>query len=499
MSENPKNWIKQWLRGENLPALHKTVTDLDALYRKDDPFEYLSDVIHRDPGVTCGVFTRANSVQHQHFGMPVTTIEHAAMMLGLDRMKSIPEKLPVIDPAIAKDDKKGLLAVYSRSYHAAIQASAWARLRADMVPWEVFSAALLHDLGEMVIWAFQPDKAEEIEDLTHGTGHQSRETAQLHVLGFTCHALSVELAQLWKLPLLVHDVLNHENADKPRIKSILLANRIARAAEQDWYSEKMVSYIEEIAELLHLSYSEMVDVVHQTALVAANAYQIFGITPAAAYLVTTPPPCVNIKSGGSIPGKKTVAVESATSAEHQEIHIEPQPQVLEQTIRWFSEKHDKPLTLPAIMKQAVQGMHKGIGLYRVVFAACTPDQTGLRARVVCSTEKSAEFSHFYMELQPPHLFTRLMEKPTSIWVNDENRDKFGKLLPSEILKVLDADSFFASSIFLKDRPIGMFYCDCHQDSDCLDEVRYKEFQHVCDFVTAAMEQFSNRVDVQIKK
>jgi len=173
--------------------------------------------------------------------------------------------------------------------------------------------------------------------------------------------------------------------------------------------------------------------------------------------------------------------------------MEAQPQILERTIRWFSEKHDKPPTLPAIMKQAVQGMHKGIGLYRVVFAACTPDQKGLRARVVCSTEKSAEFNHFYMELDPPHLFTRLMEKPMTIWINDENRDRFGKLLPSSVLNALDADSFFASSVFLNNRPVGMFYCDCHQDSDCLDEERYKEFQHVCGFVTAAMEKFSKQI------
>ncbi|HHS84258.1 MAG TPA: HDOD domain-containing protein [Gammaproteobacteria bacterium] len=491
MSENPKTWIDRWVKGQRLPALHRTVIDLDALYRKDDPFAYLSDVIHRDPGVTCYVFTYANSVQHQHFSMPVTTVEHAAMMLGLDRMKSVPGKLPVIEPATAEDGGKGLLHAYSRSRHAAAQAFAWAKLRADMVPWEVFAAALLYELGEMAVWAFQPEKAQEIEDLTHGAGRQSRTTAQLHVLGFTYNALSIELAQLWKLPLLVHDVLNHENAEKPRIKTILLANEIARAAEQDWYSETTISLTEEAAELLHVSYPDMVNTVHQTALVAANDYHVYGVTPAAAYLVTTPPPWLNNKKSAS--EKPVKGLESGTPSVSEQIHMEPQPQILEQTIRWFSDKHDKPPTLPAIMKQAVQGMHKGIGLYRVVFAACTPDQKGLKARVVCSTEKSAEFNQFYMELDPPHLFTRLMEKPMSIWINDENRERFGKLLPSSVLKALDADSFFASSVFVNNRPVGMFYCDCHRDSDCLDEERYKEFQHVCDFVTAAMGQFSKKM------
>jgi len=348
----------------------------------------------------------------------------------------------------------------------------------------------------MALWAFQPDKAEEIEDLVHGTGHQSRRAAQLHVLGFTCNELSIELAQLWKLPLLVHDSLNHENADKPRIKVILLAHKIARTAEQNWYSDIMTSHIDEISGLLHCPYTEMVNVIHQAALTAAKAYQTFGTTPAAAHLLMTPSPRTGIMTESPSSPEKT---EKTTPSRQQQCHIEPQPQILEQTIRWFSEKHDRAPTIPAIMKQAVLGIHKGIGLYRVVFASCAPDQKSLKARVVCSTEQSAEFEHFHMDLHPPHLFTRLMEKPASIWVNDENRDKIKDLLPSSLLSSLDANSFFARSIFFKNHPIGMFYCDCHHDSFYLDEERYKDFQHVCDFVTAAVEQLENKAEKQHTK
>ncbi len=494
MSKNPKKWIDRWIGEKSLPALRRTTTDLEDLYKSDDPFEHLSDVIHRDPGMACHVLTCANSVQHQHFGMPVTTIEHAAMMLGLDRIKSIPEKLAVIEPEKSDVGRRELLSTYSRSHHAATQAAAWARLRADMVPLEVFAATLLHNLGEMAIWAFQPDKAEEIDDLVHGTGHQSRETAQLHVLGFTCNALSIELARLWKLPLLVHDSLNHENAEKPRIKIILLAHEIARNAEKNWYSDMMTSHINEASGLLHCSYTDMVNVIHQAALTAASASQTFGITPAAAHLVMTPPPRTGMTKNNSSSSQKEEKNEKTLTSGAQRLYMEPQPQILEQTINWFSKKHDSPPGIPAIMKQAVQGIHKGIGLYRVVFATCTPDQKSLRARIVCSSDQSAEFEHFHMDLQPPHLFTQLMEKPTSIWVNDENRDRLKDLLPSSLLNALDADSFFARSVFSGNRPVGMLYCDCHRDSSCLNEERYREFQHVCDFVTAAMDKFGKQVE-----
>ncbi len=496
MNENPKRWIDKWVKNQNLPALQRTAADLDTLSCSDDPFEHLPDIIHRDPGATCHVFTSANSVQHQHFSMPVTTVEHAAMMLGLDRMRAIADALPVLDPATTGENGKGLLSVYSRAYHAATQASAWARLRADMVPWEVFAATLLLDLGEMAAWSFQPEKAGEVDDLTHGTGVQSRESAQLHVFGFTYRALSAELASFWKLPLLVHDALDHENSGKPRIKVILLANAIARAAEQNWYSDTMIAHIDEGAGLLHISYTEMVNVIHQAALSAAREWQAFGIVPAAAGLTVTPPPRVDRRLAPPVCGKKPHIESAEAAGKEQQRAVEPQlaaqPEILEQTICWLSEEHDPPPTLPAIVKQAVQGLHKGLGLYRVVFAICTPDKRSLKARVVRSSEKSAEFSHFHMDLAPPHLFTRLMEKPASIWINDDNRAKYKELLPASLLDSLDVDSFFASSMFIDGRPVGMFYCDCHRDSSNLNEACYSEFQHVCEFVATAMERFDRQ-------
>ena len=485
MNREPKEWMERWLGGKTLPLLKKTLTDLEELYRSPDPFEQLAETVQRDPALTSQVFMRANGVQHQRFGMPVTTVEHAAMMLGLDRMKSIPAGLPVIDPESIEDERRGLLRTYSQAWHAGVQSMAWAKLRADMVPWEVFAATLLYKIGKMAVWACQPEKAQEIEDLTHGSGRLSHTAAQRHVLGFSYDALSLEMARAWKLPLLVHDALRPENSGRPRIRVILLALELARAAEHSWYSKATNACIEEAAELLNLGFSEMVTVVHQAAVKSAAAYRSYGVRPAAAGLISVP--SLYLESSPDGPGNRPAAVVKPDPAgtSHHSLHV-PQPMVLEQTIRWFSDRREKPAPLPEIMKRAVHGMQKGIGLARVVFATCTPDLKGLKARVVCSSEESAEFSQFYLELDPPHLFTRLMEKPMSLWINKENRDKYGELLPSSLMSMLDTDSFFARSLFLKERPLGMFYCDCHRDSGCLDEERYREFQHVCDFVSAAM-------------
>jgi len=460
----------------------QTVHHLKLLFGEPDPFAHLSDVIHRDPGFTCHLFSRANGLHHRHFGMPVTTVEHAMMMLGLKRIEAIAETLPLFDPL--KGEQAGLSRTHGRAFHAAHYAKAWARLRADMVPWEVFAATLLYPIGEMAVWYFQPDRAEEIEDLVHGAEHKSREAAQRHVLGFSYEELSAELARHWKLPLLLHDSLRPQNGGKPRVRLILVAQQLARAAERSWYSQRVLSCLEEVSELVHQPFADVVKGTHRAAAEASRAIAPYGMFPAAAGLITIPSGNLKIEGGHGRPQPS----ENVSSGTAGSTPLEVRPEVLEETIRWLEEIDEDSPNLPAIMRRAAEGIHQGIGLSRVVFAACTPDRKSLRARVVRGSEESAEFEQLRLDLHPPHLFTKLMEKPASIWVNASNRDKFGELLPSELLSMLNTDSFFARSMFLQDRPLGMFYCDCYRNTACLNEQRYKDFQHLCDYVTAAMQK-----------
>ncbi len=477
--------MERHLKGRRLPALRRTVSDLEALYATEDPFEQLGEFILRDPGVASNLFSNANGVQHQHFGMPVTTVEHAAMMLGLNRVAAIHRQLPVVDPESCTPEQKMLVRVYARAWHASCQAMIWSRMRIDTVPSEVALATLLHDLGEMVLWAFLPDKGAEIEDLVHGQGERSREEAQRHVLGFSCDSLSAALAGEWNLPILVHESLAAESASRPRVRIIKLACRVARLAESGWYSSNMEHTIEEVAGLLHTPSSRMTAVVHRAAVEAARAYRTYAILQPAARLITLPPPLASSPSGS----KRPAPAATPESRRRQEPPA-PRPEIFWQSLERLEQISDSQPTLPAIVKQTLRGMHEGIGLQRVVYASCTPDGSALKARMVRSSEQSAEFEQFQLELQPPHLFTRLLRQPTSIWVNATNLHRLRHLLPSRLLETLDCDSFFASSVFIDGRPEGLFYGDCHRASELLDEERYQRFQQLCSSAAAAMERLA---------
>jgi hypothetical protein len=53
------------------------------------------------------------------------------------------------------------------------------------------------------------------------------------------------------------------------------------------------------------------------------------------------------------------------------------------------------------------------------------------------------------------------------------------MIPFGIRQLLGHGEFFAMSVFLHDKPIGLFYADSQHDGGALDEKRYLEFKQLC--------------------
>ena len=137
------------------------------------------------------------------------------------------------------------------------------------------------------------------------------------------------------------------------------------------------------------------------------------------------------------------------------------------------------LAMNDVMRQVVHGMHHGAGLNRVVFSTLTRDGRRLQPKFMIGSDNDPVFSRFEIHLDKPHLFKRLMEKPQSLWINDDNRHKYWPLVPDAIKLLIKTDSFYAMSFHLRGKPLGLFYADRHS-ADChLDEHTYQQFRQLC--------------------
>lgn len=100
------------------------------------------------------------------------------------------------------------------------------------------------------------------------------------------------------------------------------------------------------------------------------------------------------------------------------------------------------------------------GLERAMFAMITPDRKSLRARFILGAKKDAPIKTFQVSLNKRHLFSVLMSRHQSFWLNDSNRQKYLPAIPKELHGTLNIQGFFVSSLFIDNKPLGILYADC---------------------------------------
>lgn len=479
-------WLEK-LERATLPALQHSVEHLAALTADENtPLERLAAAIERDPGLTVRLLRLINAVPYRHLRREVTTVEHGLMMLGIERLRTLPTGVPILEQTVKEEAKPQLYASYVRAYHAAYQAYDWSRLRKDAEPDELFTATFLHDLGQMVLWLYAPRKAAELAAMVCDECVDPEE-AQYLTLGFTLAQLAIGVAERWQLPELLIDSLKPENAFSPRIYGTVLAHRLAREADHGWYRESVSEVTEQIADYLRWPLDSTVQHLHRNAVEAARHCAFYGIRQSAERLLTPVVP-----DPDPIPkfaGQALVADGTATAhpagngiSDDQEtsggVCLIPQLHVFERCMRELAAHMDGTLTLADTLTLALDGMHDGLGLNRVVFTLLTPDRQQLRARSLRGADDDPLFSRFSVDLRGANLFSRLMDKPMAFWLNGENRAKFLPMVPKEFHRMVRTGDFMVVSVFVKRKPVGMFYADRHGSSCDLEGQIYQRFKQI---------------------
>jgi HD-like signal output (HDOD) protein len=283
---DPAHWISQFGLVE-LPVLARTVAELarmnEDLDRVTTP--HLSDTVMHDPLMTFKVLRYIQQHRHRSQLVDVTTIAHALMMLGLEPFLSHFSKQPTLEARLESDPAalRGALTVVSRARHAALYARDWAVLRHDIEVDEVTTAALLHDLAELLLWCCAPRVAVLLEKAAHEED-ATREGAQRAVLGFPLISLQVELAQQWQLPGLLCRLMDERHASTPRALNVSLAVAVAHHTADSWDEPALVEDFTAIGRLLGCGYVGARDRVVRVALQAAAEWDWYGVPPAAALL-----------------------------------------------------------------------------------------------------------------------------------------------------------------------------------------------------------------------
>jgi HD-like signal output (HDOD) protein len=473
--------IKEWaayLEKRELPVLRHTAVEIARLARRADktrPAEVAKAILH-DPMLTLRVLKQANRPRSSHFGSEITTVENAVVVIGITPLFQHLSRLSIIEDMLQGNAKAldEVLHAFSAAFHAAYLARDWAILRKDIQSEEVYVAGLLHDFARMAMSCMAPDEMLKAKRLLRKEGIGAVD-AEARVFGFPLSELQEELARLWRLPDLTLSLMDPKNAERPRTRQVLIAMDVVRRGARGWYDEKLEADYEALAELLRITPDEAAAVVHVDCAVAARGWRRYGVPPLAAWLPMEP---------GELPEEEDEEEElppmpQKTSAEerHPRLHhSSPHPEVLKRSMNEISAHFDGTLNLHDMLSLVMQGMHEGIGLERVVFALMAPDRNSVRAKYVVGAAADSPLRNFAFSTQTPNLFARLLTKVQGIWVSAVNRAQLGGLLGEDLLALTEGEDFFAMSVYVHNKAVGLFYADKKDSDEPLDEQCYIDFK-----------------------
>lgn len=209
------------------------------LAQEDWKLEDVTACVALDPALTVRVLRAANSAAYSS-SSTVATVPQALMRIGSGMLVTL-----AVGPAV-----RGLLqsrsssprgqALWEHSVATALAADLLRLVISDPVPPEAFPAALLHDVGHLILATQLDAKQHELVLRAEAEGHLERRDAERELFGVDHAELGGLVAERWGLPRQIcraisfhHDPDDVESEYQRTVDVVAVADRVARAAGFD--------------------------------------------------------------------------------------------------------------------------------------------------------------------------------------------------------------------------------------------------------------------------
>lgn len=217
----------------------------------EDPNSSMHDIsraVSQDPSFTVRLLRVANSPFYG-FSSTVDTVDKAVSLIGTSQIRSLSLSMCVASSFSGLPNSLVSMDNFWRhSLFCAVIARIMARRAGKCDPEAVFTAGLLHDIGELIIFNRMPEQAKEALMLVlDSVDDLPVFEAERQVMGFDHGQVGVELASQWKLPPLLSECIGfHHSVSEaqhyPReVALVHLANIFALMAELDTLDPEDVS------------------------------------------------------------------------------------------------------------------------------------------------------------------------------------------------------------------------------------------------------------------
>jgi len=496
--------VQQWLLQLGLtpvPAMKTTCKRIhDLLQSPSADYSQFADIIKYAPGFSLAALRGINSTGNKKNKKPVTDIDRAVPMLGMTWIANTTAALPRINNQLSERQRTGITHCYSQAAHASCYASYLATQHRSPNANEVATIALLYNIGEIALWANPSPIAQKIRELT-GKGVAIGQ-AITSSIDLTIDELNKALRQQWSLPHL--DPLLHQtdHTNLERKIYIDLAYQISQASELGWQHDRPLKALQQAAEFLNITPDKLISEIHSITAKIAHKIDPLGLPCSAFNLAFIPqkirqPQAASTKteplrkqehqpqsSASPIkPQSRAPKTPTPTSA-----HQPPVPAAVIAPQNHTQAKPGNTRTVQKLISRTMQEIQALDGLSRVVFIVLTRDRKHLIARATLEGNTDSKIRQFKAKVSKQDLFSLLLRKPQTIWMNPEKLVEYARLVPQQPYSLLESENFFAMSLFSKTRPIGLIYADNGANGTKSDNAIYHNFKRLCQRISNELKQ-----------
>jgi len=215
--ETKRQEIRRRLREiQSLPTLPPIAAKLNKMVEDEDiTANQLGNVIERDQVLTSKLLKMVNS---SFYGFPqrISTVANAIVLLGINVIKTL-----IVTSSIFEMMQSSDVGLWEHSLGCATIASLIAKKKGLKNPEEVSTAALLHDLGKVVVRAELPSEYDALLAMVEQKGISMRE-AEEELLGVSHSEIGGWLVHQWNLPdrLVLPITWHHRPEEAPDYRDV---------------------------------------------------------------------------------------------------------------------------------------------------------------------------------------------------------------------------------------------------------------------------------------
>ncbi|MCB9497221.1 MAG: HDOD domain-containing protein [Fibrobacteria bacterium] len=458
--------LNEWFRKmeeQEAPIFRRTALDVgDAATDPETGVESMGKLILNDPLLTTKVLKLANSAYYNPSGRPIQTIGRSLLLLGMEKIRAICLGVSLVETI---RDGRRLHRVHrelARSLLAAVFARSLAEARQDGPVEEIFIAALLRRIGPLLFWNLGEEEADVLDGVLRESGDDP--STEKAVLGFQLASISLMASEEWKLSRLLSELLLGHLG-----KAVLPVLRGWEAAAfliDGWDTQRARDGIGRLGSFIGQSGSQATTLAAGVLRDAREWAMQIGAEELLAYLPLPPEEGSELDSLYQEP-------ESSTFVPATEAVRVP---TLARTLREISEIVEVTdfHRIPGIV---LDGLHRGLGMDRALFATFIPSTAEIRCRTAVGEEVS-EFMDgwkFPLRLQMADSLSRSIERNSPFWFDPTSAER-PPTLPPSLERFLRGYSFLFLPVHVQGRILGTFCADRGPSRRDLDPVTIQGFQ-----------------------